>query len=363
LVAATATVAQSNEEIRIGSPLALTGAYAFFGVSVRRGMEIGIDEINAQGGINGSKIKWIVEDDAGDRAQTVNLATRMIARDNVVAIMGPSTTIESLAIAPLVNERQVVMLGNSPSPDVRKAGKWSFNLQEPPSSNLGRLAQYGIDALKIKRVAMVFPRENEGYIVQKNLVREHWKANGVEIVSENAISAKDADFAALGTKLANEKLDAVSIYLPPEQAGNLVVQARRAGLAPSVRIVAPSSLVTQVYLDAGGKAAEGSVMLADFIPDSSKGSVKAFVAAYSKKFGHLPDNWAAIGYTAAHALSVAITKGGNDRAKVRDALEQLTNMPSVLGGGTYSIGPDRVPQYGGTIVVVKNGRFVHVVER
>ena len=106
----------------------------------------------------------------------------MIARDNVLAIIGPATTIEVAAVGPLVNEKEVPLLTNSPSADVRKFGKWSFNVTAAPADIMLNLAKYGVEKMKIKRVAMVAARENETFQTQKNVVRDYWKANGVTIL-------------------------------------------------------------------------------------------------------------------------------------------------------------------------------------
>ncbi len=358
--AAQQTAAQPSnaKPIVIGAPLALTGPYAFVGVGMRRGVELAAEAINAKGGINGAPLTLLVEDSQSDKAQTVNLVSRMVARDDLVAIVGPATTIEVTAVGPLVNEKQVPLLTNSPSAEVRKFGKWSFNVTAAPPDIMVALARYGVETMKVKRVAMVAVRDNETFLTQKNVVRDHWKANGVTVVSEDLIASTDSDFTALATKLADSDIDAISVYMPPEQAANLVRQSRQAGLAETVRILAPPGVVSQPYIKTGGKAVEGTVLVADYFPDGTSELNRAFVDAYRKKHGTAPDNWAAVGYTALQVIETAIRNGGATRAGIQGAMEGIKGMPTLLGDGTFTIGAERAPSYGAAILTVKGDRFV-----
>lgn len=358
LGAAFANPVAAQAPITIGAPLALTGPYAFVGVAMQKGLTLGIEEINKKGGINGTKITLMVEDSASDKAQTLTLVNKMIARDNVLAIIGPATTIEVAAVGPLVNEKEVPLLTNSPSADVRKYGKWSFNVTSAPSDIMVNLAKYGVEKMMVKRVAMIFSRENETFQTQKNVVRDYWKANGVTIVSEDSLAAADTDFTALGTKLADANIDALSFYIPPEQAANLVMQARQAGMSGKVKFIAPPGIVSEAYIRTGGAMTEGTVLVADYFPDNPSGFNNSFVVAYRAKYGQPPDNWAAVGYTAAQILENSIREGGVNRAKLRDAMEKIKDMPTVLGNGKFTIGQNRAPNYGAAILMVKGGKFV-----
>lgn len=358
LSAVLANPAVAQGQIAVGAPLALTGPYAFVGVAMSKGVTLGVEELNNKGGINGAKINLIIEDSASDKAQTVTLVNRMITRDQVLAIIGPATTIEVTAVGPLVNEKEVPLLTNSPSPEVRKFGKWSFNITAAPADIMLNLAKYGVEKMKIKRVAMVAARENETFQTQKNVVRDYWKANGVTIVSDDSLAATDTDFTALGTKLADANLDAISVYIPPDQAANLVIQARQAGMSDKVRIVAPPGIVSQSYIQTGGATTEGTVLVADYFPDNPSEMNKAFVAAYRAKYGQVPDNWAAVGYTAVAILEKSIREGGPTRVKLRDAMEKIKDLPTVLGDGKFTMGQNRAPGYGAAILTVKNGKFV-----
>ena len=134
--------------------------------------------------------------------------------------------------------------------------------------------------------------------------------------------------------------------------------AKAAGVSDKVKFIAPPGIVSEAYIKTGGAMTEGTVLVADYFPDNPSDFNKAFVAAYRAKYGQPPDNWAAVGYTAALIMEKSIREGGANRAKLRDAMEQIKDMPTVLGNGKFTIGQNRAPNYGAAILMVKGGKFV-----
>ena len=349
-----------GQELTIGVPMALTGPYAFVGVPITNGVQLAAEQANAKGGIHGAKLKLLVQDDASDKAQVITLVTRMAVADKVLMIVGPTSTIEATAAAPVANDKEVPLITSAVSPEVRKAGKWSFNVTAPPASIMKVLGEYVPAKLGVKRAATIVVRDNEGFINQKNVVRDTVRANGVEIVSEETIAGTDSDFTALGTKLASQKIDALMIFMPAEQGANLVIQAKQAGLPASVKIVAPPGMVSEAYIKTGGGAIEVTTLVADYFSGDPSPLNQSFVEAYRKKHGTTPDNWAGVGFTLMQVALKALEAAGPnpDRVKVRDALEGVRDMPTVLGQGRYSLKEgDREPTYGAAILTVRGGKF------
>ncbi|MDD2320085.1 MAG: ABC transporter substrate-binding protein, partial [Geobacteraceae bacterium] len=109
LLAMTA-VAQAAPTIRIGGLFAVTGPASFLGEPERNTLEMLVQEINARGGVNGSKIELFSYDTQGDATKAVQLATKLIKNDKVVAIIGPSTTGESMAVIPVAQRGRVPLI-------------------------------------------------------------------------------------------------------------------------------------------------------------------------------------------------------------------------------------------------------------
>jgi branched-chain amino acid transport system substrate-binding protein len=351
--------AARSQEIPIGVPMALTGPYAFVGVPIRNGIVLALEEANANGTLGAARIKIIGEDTASDKAQAISLTNRLHAADKVLMMLGPTSSIEGLAAAPVANDLKLPMLTSAVSGDILKAGPWSYKITAAPADIMTAFGRYAAENLKVKRAVFIFNRDNDGFVAQKNVMRDTMKSGGVEVISEEAILGSDTDFVALSTKLVASGADAIFIASPAEQGANIVIQARQAGLGDKVAILAPPSMASQAFIKTGGKAVEGATVVADYFAGAGSELNKAFIAAYQKKHSQMPDNWAAVGY-ALGSVAVQVLKiagPGADRETVRAAFAKLGPLPTVLGNGTFQLDANRAPQYGAAIVTVKSGQF------
>ena len=354
-----AALPATAEELPIGIFNATSGTFAFGGVPIQNGMRLALEEANQKGLPGGNKFKIVEGDTAADKAQAITLANQFGRRDRVLMIMGPTNSFEAIAAGPVVNELQVPMFAIGSSNALLAAGPWSFKVQAQAVDIMGFLAKYVAEKSGIRKIALVFDQGSDGIIEQKNAFRDAVKAGGVAIDSENGILTSESNFLALATKLASSDVDAIYVGAPPEITANLAIQLRQAGLPAKVRIVGPSSLASQKYMKTGGSAVEGSIIIADYSINSANPVNAAFVAAYKARYKETPDNWAAMGYTLAQIGVQAIRNAGPapDRAKVRAELEKITNVPVVMGNGTWVKDKERHPTYGGVMLTVKNGEL------
>jgi branched-chain amino acid transport system substrate-binding protein len=358
LAAAGAARAQPAE-LPVGVFNATTGVFAFGGVPIQNGARLALEEANRQGLPGGAKIRIIEADTAGDKGQTINLVNQFARRDKALLLLGPTTTLEATAGAPVANDLQIPMVSTASSVEVLASGPWGFKIGARAPDVMGFLGKYAMDKLAVRRVTFVFDQANEGYIAQKNALRDAMKAAGAVVVSEEGIQSSDSNFLALATKLAAQETDAIFIAAPGELSGNFFLQVRQAGVAPKVRFLGPPTLASQGFIKAGGKAVEGTYVIADYSAGNPSPLNTAFIAAYKAKYGSAPDNWAAMGYSAGLIGVQAIRNAGPnpDRAKVRAELAKLTKVPVVIGTGSWGLDADRNPSYGGAMLVVKDGAF------
>lgn len=348
------------QEVVIGVPMALTGPYAFVGVPIRNGIVMGLEEAQASGMLGSLKLKLVQEDTASEKAQAISLTSRMAVRDKALLIMGPTSSIEGTAAAPVANDLQVPLFSSAVSPDVTKAGKWSFKVTASPAVIMGALGDYVVAKIKPKTAVMVFVRDNDGFIGQKNVIRDSLKAAGVTILSEESVASGDSDFTALATKLVAAKPDLVYFSIGAEAGAALIIQAKQAGLPATTRLIGPPGMASQQFMKVGGSAVEGTILVADYFGGGTSDLNRRFQAAYEKKYGSKPDNWAAVGYSMALVASAALKDAGPnpDRAKVRDALERSKDVPVLLGAGKWNLDAGRNPSYGAAVIMVKGGTFV-----
>ncbi len=353
-------VAAQSAEVVVGMGMALTGNYAFAGVPVANGVKVATAEINDTDFLKGRRIKLLAEDNASDKNQMITLVNRFANVDNAVAVIGPLSSLETLAAAPVANAQKIVLLSAGVSPDILKAGPWSFKVMSPPATTMQVLARYAVDVLKAKRAALLTVRDNDGFITQKNAVRDYFKSHGVEVAVDDSVAASDVDFTAIATKLADADPDVVFFAMPAEQGASLVVQARQAGLEQKVRFLGPQAMAAEALIRIGGRAVEGSVVAADYFAGATAAQNVEFVRRYRAMFNAPPENWSGIGYTMMYLVATAIRNAGPaaDRDRIRQALDASKDIPTVLGNGSYSLDASRDAAYGATLIEVTGGKFV-----
>ena len=348
------------EEVLIGAQLPLSGPLAAFaGPRLRAGVEVAVEEINSTQMLGpGRTVKVSIEDDAGDKTQTLALINKRATVDRVTAILGPTNSALALPAAPLANELKVPMLAIAASAAVVESGPWSFMTLVPAAKNVAASVKLATTKLNIRSVAVIFDRTNSSSVLIKNAFEEGVKARGVNVVASEGISPQDSNFGPLATKLASMKFDLLYIESIPTVQANFLIQAKQAGLDPNTKIIASPNAATTVFIEIGGKAVEGTYYEANYVTASETPQNKKFVAAYKTHTGNEPDSQAANGYVAMMVLAQAFKIAGPnaDRDKVRQALGQVHDIPSVYGTGTYSIDKDRLPDFQNIMVQIVDGK-------
>jgi branched-chain amino acid transport system substrate-binding protein len=352
------------EDYVIGAELALTGTYAWVGVPSREGLDVGIEEVNAADLLGGRKLKVLIEDTGSDKTQAISLINRFSARDKALMVLGPSSSSEGVAIAPVANELQIPLLTTTVSEAINKSGPWVFKTPASPALVIGDVAKYAMNKMGVKSVALVWGRNNDGQIGQKNAALETFKAGNAKIVAEESVLTSDTDFLAVITKIIAAKPDAVFLALVAEQSANFIIQARQQGIDPGVKFFGVPNFGSDQFILIGGKAVEGAIYVADYFAGAAGEENQRFVEAYRKKYNRTPDNGAALGYTAVKIVAAALRNAGANptRDAVRDGFLKIKDFPVILGRGTFNFDGDRGARYEGVIMTVKNGKFVQAPE-
>ncbi len=357
LAMAAAGAPARAETVRIAVVLGTTGAYAFVGVPLWNGLRMAHDELVAAGGYGPHAIEMTFEDNRSERAEALSLVTRFARNPDVHMIVGPIATSEALATGPVANENGVVMFTTATSPAVLEIGPWLFKSTETADAYLAPVARHITGVLKPASCYIVGIRDNEGYVRQAQVFKGLLEAGGVAISGEESILSTDSDFTALSTKIVSANPPCLFVTAPSETAANVIIQARQAGLAPDTILVGDSGAGSQSFINAGGRAVEGTLFPASFVADASP-EARAFADAYAARFGGPPDLWAATGHSMmrviAHALA-SIPEGQVTRAAIRDAMAATRDVPVVLGSGRMSFDENRVPHVGGIVMQIRDG--------
>ncbi|MCL7466131.1 ABC transporter substrate-binding protein [Phaeovulum sp. NW3] len=365
-VMASSTLAMADE-YKIVVLQSLTGGAAFIGKHVADGAVMAADELNEKGFFGaGNSLVYEVADDATDRTQTLSLITRLAADDKVLLVMGPTSGSVALAGANVANERAFPVLTTTNSMEVVENGPWSFILTQPADVTIPYLADFTAQTLGAKSCAIIGVKDNEAYVALQRKYEELIQAQGVSLASVDGVALADSDFSALATKIATSDQDCVFIGTPAAQAANMVIQLRQAGLDPSIPILGHNAFASPAFIEKGGAAVENVYLIGAWVPGGDDEFSQAFAANFQAKTGVSADEWHAVGYSGmqviANAIKDAVAAGKVTREGVRDALGAQTDIPVVIGEGTYSYDEHRVPRFGMKVMQVKDGAFT-VVEQ
>ncbi len=143
-------------DIPVGVYAALTGGEASFGQATLQGVQLAADEINAKGGVLGRKIRLVVEDDQGRAEDAASVVTKLITRDDVVAVIGENSSAQSLAAAPTCQQYKVPMISpSSTNPKVTKTGEYIFRVCFTDPYQGKALATFARTNLKANNVAIL----------------------------------------------------------------------------------------------------------------------------------------------------------------------------------------------------------------
>ena len=352
------TTAAWAEDIVIGVELPLTGPVATWaGVPPRASIEQAVEEVNSSGELGNNKIKMIMEDMASDKTQAISLTDQFIKKDNVSLIIGPSTTPFGMAAAPIANEQKTPMIALAAADAITKTGPYVFKMITSAGPDMDDLSQFVTAKMNLKNYVTIYNRDNDAYVEYNRLMHGHLEKAGIRSLAEELTLASETDFTALASKLTQLNPDAIFVAMIAEQAANIIIQARQAGLSDKVKIFGLGGGIYPQYAKIGGKAVEGTYFLTHYYVGLPGDMNKTFVEGSRAKMKRDPDEFAAFGYAAVKVAAKAIAAAGSgDREKIRAALANLNGVPTVLGTGKFRFDETRAPIYGSVMLQLKDGK-------
>jgi branched-chain amino acid transport system substrate-binding protein len=348
-----------GDTIKVGEYASMTGGRATFGVSSHEGTAMAIDEINAAGGVLGKKIELIMEDDLSKPGEPATVVNKLIARDNVVAILGEVASSASLEAAPICQQNKIPMISPaSTNPDVTKTGDYIFRVCFIDPFQGTVMANFATKTLKAKRVAVFTDVKNDYSKGLAKYFKEQFKANGGEIVSELDYNAGDKDFKAQLTTIKGANPDAVFVPGYYTEVGIICMQARQLGL--NVPFFGGDGWESEDLVKIGGEAMEGNYFSSHYHPAVGTELCRKFVDNYQKRYnGKMPDTMAALGYDSVLVLVDALKRAGStDPQKLRDAIAATKNVPAVTS--VITLNENRDPIKSAVIIQIKNGKFEYL---
>ncbi|WP_313890852.1 ABC transporter substrate-binding protein [Psychrobacillus sp.] len=351
-----------GDTIKIGANLELSGAVASYGTSEADAITLAVDEINAEGGIDGKKIEIIKVDNKSDAAESTNAAIKLTSKDKVTAIIGAATSGNSVAQVQIANDSKTPMIspsGTSTTVTVGEDGsvnEFAFRTAfiDPFQGTVA--ANFAANELKVKTAA-VYADNASDYAkgLAASFIKD-FEAAGGTIVAEESYVAKDTDFRSTLTRIKSANPEYIFIPGYYEEVGLIVKQARELGI--TVPLMGADGWDSPTLVDLAGAAAlNNTYIITAYSAEDPDGKAKAFADKFTEKYGEAPNSFHALGYDTVYLLKDAIERAGSlDGTKIKEALEATDKLELVTG--LYSMDENHHPIKSASIIEFVDGKQV-----
>ena len=355
---------QAAEPIKVGAILAVTGPASFLGGPESRTLEMLAEEVNAKGGINGHKVELFIMDSGGSPEKAVSFAKQLIEEKKVLAILGPSTSGETMQIKGIAEEGKTILLSCAAAEViVNPVAKWVFKTPQKDSDAIQAIFNQ-MKSMKISKIGVLSGNTGFGK-AGKGQIEKLAPENGITIVASEVYDKASTDLTAEVTKLKAANVEAIVNWSIVPAQSIVIKNARQIGFKGP--IFQSHGFGNIKYVEAAGAAAEGVIfpagrlLVADVLPDSNpqKPVLVKYKNDYEKKYKEDASTFGGHAYDAFMILAKAIeTADSTDKEKVRDAIETMRGF--VGTGGVFDFS---VEDHNGLgidafeLLTVKDGKF------
>ncbi len=295
-----------DEPVKVGAVLSMTGPGAGLGGPERNGILLAQKRINENGGINGRTLQVIIEDDGSKADIAKSKAEGLIHSEKVVALLGPSLTASTGAVASVTNRLgmpQLCMTGLGP--EIELSYKSLFHMLPPQSLNAQAMLEYIAKELKAETLGVLYD-SGYGQLVMTHIENLH-QNYGIKIVASEKFEVGATDVSTQAAKVRAAKPQVVGIVatspVPFRNARQMRINQ------PIVSAVGSSSYE---YVKGMGEFADDIVFPEFIVSEDPLPHQKEFVDLFVKEYGTLPKTYDAAGWDATHVIAQALVKAGPD---------------------------------------------------
>ncbi|MGX7350975.1 ABC transporter substrate-binding protein [Enterococcus canis] len=344
------------ETINIGMNMELSGAVAAYGTAEKEGIELAVDEINANGGILGKQVKLITKDNKSDNNEAASVAANLTTKENVVAIVGPATSGAVKATLPNITKAQVPAVTPSGTDDAitvqnGTVQEYIFRSCFQDSFQGIVLAKYAEENLKAEKAVILGDNSSDYAIGLTKAFKDTYQG---DIVAEENFTAGDKDFQAMLTKIKDQDFDV--IYIPGyyTEAGLIIKQAREMGIEQPI-IGADGFGDEKLVETAGAKNVSNVFYTGHFSTKApANDKVEPFIKAFQDKFGKQPSSFNALAYDAVYMIKQAIEdQNAADTKAITTGLAGLKDFEGVTG--TMTMDKDHNPEKSAVVLGLTDG--------
>lgn len=365
----------AQEPIKIGAFFALSGPAATIGTPTKLVAQMVVDKINKGGGIHKRPLELVVGDTESDPTKALMEAKRLIEKERVVALIGPTRTDEGMAVKSYIEDTAhipvIMTIGGDPVIAGGKFGpfRWTFKTPQRTTVAVKKVYDY-LRSQKLTRIALLTATDGfgkDGLNVLKQLAPEY----GLEIAAEEAFAVADTDMTPQLVKIRASGAQALVCWTIGPAGARVAKNVKQ--LALTIPLLQCHGQPDPKYIELAGDASEGSIMpstklmVVDQLPDTDpqKAVIEEFISLYRDTYHYdqqYPINThSGYAWDAIYLLADAMRQVGTDPEALRAAIEQTRGYVGI--SGIYNLTPEDHNGLGTdsmVIVKVEKGKWVLV---
>ncbi|MFG1372362.1 ABC transporter substrate-binding protein [Xanthobacter oligotrophicus] len=345
VVALALMATAANADIKIGAIVSETGPASSLGDPEARTIRMMVEELNARGGIKGEKAKLVLYDDSGDPSKAKTFATRLVEDDDVVAMVGGTTTGTSLAILAVAEESKVPFISLAGAIEIIDPVK-PYVFKTPHTDRMACLKIFGdMKSRGLTKIGLISGTDGFGASMRAQCLTVA-KSSGIEIVADETYGPKDADMTPQLTNIRN-KPGIQAILNSGFGQGPATITRNYAQLGITLPLYQSHGVASNAFIElSSAKNAEGvrlpgtALLVGELLDpkDPQKAVVLAYKASFEKVAGGAPvSTFGGYAHDAMRILTSAIAKAPSAKpAAIRDAIEATTGLVGTTGTYNYS---------------------------
>ena len=358
-----ADAASADGEFVIGGSGPLTGGAAIYGIAVQRGGQIAVDEINAEGGINGHQVKWVFEDDEHDAEKALN-AYNTLKDQGLQMMVGTVTSGPCLAVVQETADDNMFEITPSGTTQDITANPNVFRMCFSDPAQGAKSAQYIGEHKLATKVGVIYDSSDP----YSQGIYESFDADaanyGIEIVAAEAFTSDSkTDFKTQIQKMKDAGAELVFLPFYYTEAALVLQQAKELNYSPIFfGCDGMDGILNLENFDTS--LAEGLMLLTPFSADATDDLTVNFVTKYNEQYGETPIQFAADAYDCVYAIKYAAEKAGiTPDMSVSDICDAMkTAMTEIefdgLTGEAIKFDEQGEPDKAPKAVVIENGAYV-----
>lgn len=320
----------SGDELYIASANPMTGDSAQFGDMKVKAIELALDEINADGGIDGKEVRLLVGDDTGNPKEAPNVAQRFASDDRVLAVIGHWNSSATLAARGIYEAAGIPVITDSVNKQITDGTTpHMFRISLTDTTQAINLAQYAYNKLDLERAAILYTANDFGTGLKNDFTAEFERLGGSVVASETYFEGQSKDFSPQLTKIKGANPDVIFIAGYYVETALIAQQAGPIGL--DVPMIGTEGISSEELIKLGGDAVEGIRFAAFFHPDIEFEGTREFVEAFREKYNREPDNYGALAYDSAKLILEGMRENEPTRQGITQYIEEVRDFPGIAG--------------------------------